>query len=83
MDREYSVLVSNKFAGLLDDEEDPAEIINGPKEKSKDEDSNRKDNKKKQVLEKKPAKPNAKDAFSKKENINDENQKDSECVNVL
>ena len=83
MDSEYSVMVSNKFAGLVMDEEDPAELINGPKEKSKDEDINRKDTKKKQLLEKKlAAKSNAKDALSKKENVNDENKKDSKCVSV-
>ena len=83
MDSEYSVMVSNKFAGLLVDEEDPAEIINGPKEKSKDEDTNRKDTKKKQIYDKKAAKPNTKDAFAKKENVNDENKKDSKCVYVV
>ena len=82
MDSEYSVMVSNKFAGLLVDEEDPAEIINGPKEKSKDEDINRKDTKKKQNLDKKVTKSSAKDAFAKKENVNDENKKDSKCVYV-
>jgi hypothetical protein len=82
MDSEYSVMVSNKFAGLLVDEEDPAEIINGPKEKSKDEDINRKDTKKKQNLDKKVAKSSTKDAFAKKENVNDENKKDSKCVYV-
>lgn len=80
MDSQYSVMVSNKFAGLLVDEEDPAEIISGPKEKSKDEDINRKDTKKKQIAEKKSAKSTPKDTFSKKENINDENKKDSKCV---
>ena len=80
MDSEYSVLVSNKFAGLLVDEEDPAEIINGAKEKSKDEDLNRKDAKKKQIAEKKFAKSAVKDASSKKENVNDENKKDSKFV---
>jgi hypothetical protein len=83
MDSEYSVMVSNKFAGLLVDEEDPAEIINGPKEKSKDEDISRKDTKKKQIFEKKLAKPSPKDVFSKKENVNDENKKDSKCVYVV
>ena len=84
MDSEYSVMVSNKFAGLLVDEEDPSEIINGPKEKSKDEDTVRKDTlKKKQVLDKKLPKSGTKDTFSKKETVNDENKKDSKCVYVV
>ena len=84
MDSEYSVMVSNKFAGLLVDEEDPAEIINGPKEKSKDDDTIRKDTiKKKQILDKKIVKSGTKDALSKKETVNDENKKDSKCVYVI
>ena len=79
MDSEYSVMVSNKFAGLLLDEEDPGELINGPRAKPKDDD-NRKDAKKKQVVEKKPVKTAAKETFSKKESINDENKRDSKCI---
>lgn len=79
MDSEYSVMVSNKFAGLLVDEEDPAELINGPREKTKDED-NRKDTKKKQVVDKKSVKTASKDTFSKKENLPDENKRDSKYM---
>lgn len=76
MDSEYSVMVSNKFAGLLVDEEDPAELINGPREKTKEED-NRKDAKKKPLVEKKFVKTATKDPFSKKENVPDENRRDN------
>ncbi|XP_046847987.1 RGG repeats nuclear RNA binding protein A-like isoform X2 [Xenia sp. Carnegie-2017] len=78
MDSEYSVMVSNKFAGLLMDEEDQAEmdILIVSSEKSKDEVYG-KDSKKKQIVDKKLAKSGTKDAVSRKENINSENKKDN------
>ena len=75
---EYSVMVSNKFAGLLVDEDDPSVLRNGPREKPKDEDNRSRDFKKKLVVDKKSAKTTSKDAFSKKDNVNDETRKDSE-----
>lgn len=84
MDSEYSVMVSNKFAGLLMDEEDQAEmdILIVSSEKSKDE-VYVKDSKKKQIVDKKLAKSGTKDAVSRKENINNENKKDSKCAYVV